>query len=53
MAQPVHPMIRVFDEAKSLDFCAPAFGLEVAERRNHRAFLKQVAPQSTVEDVAS
>jgi lactoylglutathione lyase len=32
MAKPVHSMIRVFDEAKSLDFYARAFGLAVAER---------------------
>jgi lactoylglutathione lyase len=27
MAKPVHSMIRVLDEAKSLDFYARAFGL--------------------------
>jgi lactoylglutathione lyase len=32
MAKPVHSMVRVFDEAKSLDFYARAFGLEIAER---------------------
>jgi lactoylglutathione lyase len=32
MAKPVHAMIRVFDEAKALDFYARAFGLEVADR---------------------
>ncbi len=32
MAKPVHSMIRVFDEAKSLDFYQRAFGLEVADR---------------------
>jgi len=32
MAKPVHSMIRVFDEAKSLDFYRRAFGLEVADR---------------------
>src|SRR5258705_9976263 len=32
MAKPVHTMIRVLDEAKSLDFYARAFGLAVAER---------------------
>ena len=32
MAKPVHSMIRVLDEAKSLDFYARAFGLAVAER---------------------
>jgi lactoylglutathione lyase len=31
MAKPVHSMIRVLDEAKSLDFYARAFGLEVAD----------------------
>ncbi len=30
MAKPVHSMIRVFDEAKALDFYTRAFGLEVA-----------------------
>jgi lactoylglutathione lyase len=32
MAKPVHSMVRVFDKAKSLDFYARAFGLEIAER---------------------
>src|SRR5882757_8198177 len=32
MAKPVHSMIRVFDEARSIDFYARAFGLNVAER---------------------
>ena len=32
MAKPVHSMIRVFDEAKALDFYARAFGLELADR---------------------
>jgi lactoylglutathione lyase len=32
MAKLVHSMVRVFDEAKSLDFYARAFGLEIAER---------------------
>jgi len=31
MAKPVHSMIRVLDETKSLDFYARAFGLEVAD----------------------
>jgi len=31
MAKPVHSMIRVLDEAKSLDFYARAFGLEIAD----------------------
>ena len=29
MAKPVHSMIRVLDEAKSLDFYARAFGLKL------------------------
>lgn len=32
MAKIIHSMIRVLDEAKSLDFYARAFGLEPAER---------------------
>lgn len=32
MAKIIHSMIRVLDEAKSLDFYAKAFGLEPAER---------------------
>ncbi len=32
MAKPIHSMIRVIDEARSLDFYARAFGLEVADR---------------------
>ena len=31
MAKPVHSMIRVLDQNKSLDFYARAFGLEVAD----------------------
>ena len=31
MAKPVHSMIRVLDEARSLDFYTRAFGLEVAD----------------------
>jgi lactoylglutathione lyase len=31
MAKPVHSMIRVLDEKRSLDFYARAFGLEVAD----------------------
>jgi lactoylglutathione lyase len=34
MAKPVHSMIRVLDEARSLDFYARAFGLEVADHLN-------------------
>jgi lactoylglutathione lyase len=32
MAKPVHSMIRVLDEARSLDFYARAFGLRIADR---------------------
>jgi lactoylglutathione lyase len=32
MAKPIHAMIRVLDEARSLDFYARAFGLAVADR---------------------
>ena len=32
MAKPVHSMIRVFDETKSLDFYKRAFGLDVVDR---------------------
>jgi len=32
MAKPVHSMIRVLDEAKSVDFYKRAFGLAVADR---------------------
>ena len=32
MAKPVHSMIRVLDEARSIDFYDRAFGLKVAER---------------------
>jgi lactoylglutathione lyase len=31
MAKPVHSMIRVFDEKKSLDYYKRAFGLEIAD----------------------
>jgi lactoylglutathione lyase len=32
MAKPVHSMVRVFDEAKAVDFYKRAFGLEIADR---------------------
>jgi len=32
MAKPVHSMIRVLDEARSLEFYARAFGLAIADR---------------------
>lgn len=38
MAKPVHSMIRVLDEGKSLDFYARAFGLEVADHLKFDGF---------------
>src|ERR1700748_1868337 len=38
MAKPVHSMIRVLDEARSLDFYARAFGLEVADHLKFDGF---------------
>jgi lactoylglutathione lyase len=38
MAKLVHSMIRVLDEARSLDFYRRAFGLEVAEREAFEGF---------------
>jgi lactoylglutathione lyase len=38
MAKAVHSMIRVFDEAKSLDFYARALGLEVADHLEFPGF---------------
>lgn len=32
MAKPIHSMIRVLDEARSVDFYRRAFGMDVAER---------------------
>ena len=32
MAKPVHSMIRVLDEARSLDFYARAFDFQIADR---------------------
>lgn len=32
MAKPVHMMLRVIDEARSVDFYRKAFGLDIAER---------------------
>jgi lactoylglutathione lyase len=32
MAKPIHSMIRVLDEARSVDFYRRAFGLEIADR---------------------
>jgi lactoylglutathione lyase len=38
MAKPVHSMIRVLNEGKSLDFYGRAFGLEIAQRLAFRDF---------------
>ena len=38
MAKAIHSMIRVFDEARSLDFYNKAFGLEVADRLDFENF---------------
>ncbi len=32
MAKPIHSMVRVLDEARSVDFYRHAFGLEIADR---------------------
>jgi lactoylglutathione lyase len=33
MAKPIHMMVRVLDEARSVDFYQKAFGLEIATDR--------------------
>ena len=38
MAQMIHSMIRVLDEARSLEFYKTAFGLDVAERLDFETF---------------
>jgi lactoylglutathione lyase len=38
MAKPIHAMIRVMDEARSVDFYQRAFGLEIAERFGFDSF---------------
>ena len=38
MAKPIHSMIRVLDEARSVDFYARAFGMEVATRLGFDGF---------------
>jgi lactoylglutathione lyase len=38
MAKPIHMMIRVRDEARSVDFYAKAFGLEIAQRADFPDF---------------
>lgn len=39
MAKPVHSMIRVLEEGRSLDFYARAFGLQVADHLNFPDFV--------------
>ncbi|WP_167646011.1 VOC family protein [Mameliella alba] len=38
MAKAIHSMIRVLDEARSVDFYRTAFGLEIAERKDFDDF---------------
>jgi len=38
MAKPIHSMIRVMDEARSVDFYRRAFGMEVADRYGFDGF---------------
>jgi lactoylglutathione lyase len=38
MAKPIHSMIRVLDEARSLDFYRRAFGMRIAERLGFDSF---------------
>lgn len=38
MAKAIHSMIRVLDEARSVDFYRMAFGLEIAERKDFDDF---------------
>ena len=38
MAKAIHSMIRVLDEARSVDFYKQAFGLEIAERLDFDSF---------------
>ena len=38
MAKMIHSMIRVIDEARSVDFYSKAFGLEVADRLDFESF---------------
>ncbi|MEM7179036.1 MAG: VOC family protein [Pseudomonadota bacterium] len=38
MAKAIHSMIRVLDEARSIDFYRKAFGLEVADRLDFESF---------------
>ena len=38
MAKAIHSMIRVLDEARSVEFYKTAFGLEIADRRDFEKF---------------
>jgi lactoylglutathione lyase len=38
LAKPIHMMIRVLDEARSVDFYRTAFGLEIADRFDFETF---------------
>lgn len=38
MAKPIHMMVRIKDEARSVDFYRKAFGLEIAERADFPDF---------------
>ena len=38
MAKPIHSMIRVLDEARSVDFYRRAFNLEIADRYDFENF---------------
>jgi lactoylglutathione lyase len=38
MSKPIHSMIRVMDEAKSVDFYSSAFGMRVADRYDFDGF---------------
>jgi len=47
MAKPIHMMVRVVDEARSVDFYGKAFGLKVADRVNFPDFtLIYMKPQT-------
>jgi lactoylglutathione lyase len=38
MAKPIHMMVRVLNEARSVDFYKKAFGLEISQRADFRDF---------------
>jgi lactoylglutathione lyase len=51
MAKPIHMMVRVLDEARSVDFYRKAFGLDVAQRVDFPDFtlIYMSGPQSPFE----